>query len=106
MHISRARLALAAALAALVVGSPVSFARKAKEAALALRLSQRYGKDRILALYLNRTYYGNLAYGAEAAAQTYFGKPARELDLAEAALLAGLPQAPARYNPLTDFDNA
>src|SRR5262245_7695850 len=59
-----------------------SLARKAKEAALALRLSQRYGKDRILALYLNRTYYGNLAYGAEAAAQTYFGKPARELDLA------------------------
>src|SRR5262249_33839291 len=51
-------------------------------------------------LYLNQTYYGGMAYGVEAAAQHLFGKPARELDLAECALLAGLPQAPSRYDPL------
>jgi len=74
--------------------------RKLREIVLALQLDQRYSKEEILALYLNQTYYGGLAYGAEAASQTFFGKPARELDLAESALLAGLPQAPALYNPL------
>jgi membrane carboxypeptidase/penicillin-binding protein len=54
-----------------------------------------------LALYLNHAYYGNLAYGVEAAARAYFGKSVSELDLAECALLAGLPQAPALYDPLT-----
>lgn len=74
--------------------------RKLRESILAWRLSRAYTKDEILALYLNQTYYGHLAYGVEAAAQTYFGKSARDLDLAESALLAGLPQAPSVYNPL------
>jgi 1A family penicillin-binding protein len=74
--------------------------RKLRESILAWRLARTYSKDEILALYLNETYYGNLAYGVEAAAQTYFGKSVGELDLAECALLAGLPQSPATYNPL------
>ncbi|MBL8057803.1 MAG: transglycosylase domain-containing protein, partial [Anaerolineales bacterium] len=76
--------------------------RKLRESILAWRLAQAYSKDEILELYLNQTYYGHLAYGVEAAAQTFFGKPARDLDLAEAALIAGLPQAPSIYDPLLD----
>ncbi|HEU5101941.1 MAG TPA: transglycosylase domain-containing protein, partial [Roseiflexaceae bacterium] len=76
--------------------------RKLREAVLALKLTARYPKDEILALYLNQTYYGGLAYGVEAAARHYFAKPARDLDLAESALLAGLPQAPSRYDPFAD----
>lgn len=76
--------------------------RKLKESFLAYRLARHLSKDQVLELYLNQVYYGNLAYGVEAAAQTYFGKPARELDLAECAMLAGLPQSPAAYNPLTN----
>ncbi|NPV75208.1 MAG: penicillin-binding protein 1C [Anaerolineae bacterium] len=76
--------------------------RKLREIALAWQITRRYSKDEVLALYLNQTYYGKLAYGVEAAAQTYFGKPVSELDVAECALLAGLPQAPALYDP---FDN-
>lgn len=76
--------------------------RKLRESLLAWRLARRLSKDEILALYLNQTYYGGLAYGVEAAAQTYFARSVRELDLAQCALLAGLPQAPARYDPLTD----
>ena len=78
----------------------VSLTRKLREAILAWRLARTYSKDQILILYLNETYYGNLAYGLEAASRTYFGKHAAELDLAECALLAGLPQSPANYNPL------
>ena len=78
----------------------VSLERKLREAILAYRLARTYSKDEILTLYLNETYYGNLAYGIEAAARTYFAKSAAELDLAECALLAGLPQSPAHYNPL------
>jgi penicillin-binding protein 1C len=80
-----------------------TLARKLREAILAWRLTRTYSKDEILALYLNETYYGNLAYGAEAAAQAYFGKQVGELDLAECALLAGLPQAPGLYDPLQDL---
>ena len=80
-----------------------SLRRKLREALLAWQLTQSFSKDEILALYLNQTYYGGMAYGLEAAAQTFFGKPAAQLDLAECALLAGLPQAPARYNPYTDL---
>ncbi len=76
--------------------------RKLRETILAYRLTRTYSKDEILALYLNETYYGNMAYGVEAAAQAYFGKSVTDLDLAECALLAGLPQSPSRYNPLTD----
>jgi len=78
----------------------VSLERKLREAILAWRLARTYSKDEILAIYLNETYYGNLAYGMEAAARTYFAKSVSELDLAECALLAGLPQSPSRYNPL------
>jgi 1A family penicillin-binding protein len=80
--------------------------RKLREMVLAWQLTRRYSKDQILEVYLNQTYYGGMAYGVEAAAQTFFGKPVSELDLAEAALLAGLPQAPALYNPFTDPDAA
>ncbi|MDW8328180.1 MAG: penicillin-binding protein 1C, partial [Anaerolineales bacterium] len=80
--------------------------RKLRESILAWRLAQAYTKDQILELYLNQTYYGHLAYGVEAAAQTYFGKSARDLDLAEAALIAGLPQAPSLYDPLLYPDKA
>lgn len=84
----------------------VSLRRKLRELYLAVRLTQRYSKDEILAFYLNETYYGNLAYGVEAAAQAYFGKHVRDLDLAECAMLAGLPQAPVAYNPLEHLPKA
>lgn len=80
--------------------------RKLRESLLAWQLARHLSKDEILALYLNHMYYGALSYGVEAAAQTYFGKPVTDLDLAESALLAGLPQAPALYNPLIDLDRA
>ena len=73
--------------------------RKLREMVLAWRLSRTLTKDQILTLYLNQTYYGGFAYGVEAAAQTYFGKPASQLTLPECALIAGLPQAPNLYNP-------
>ncbi len=76
--------------------------RKLRESLLAWSLARRYSKDEILESYLNGIYYGNFAYGVEAAAQAYFRKSAAELDLAEAALVAGLPQAPSVYNPLVD----
>ncbi len=76
-----------------------SFWRKTKEAVLAVEINRRYSKKQILEIYLNQTYYGNLAYGIEAAAQTYFGKSALELTLPEAATLAGLPQSPALHDP-------
>jgi penicillin-binding protein 1C len=77
-----------------------SVQRKVEEILLALILTQRKTKEEILELYLNEIYYGNLAYGAEAAAQAFFGKHVNELTLGEAALLAGLPQAPADLDPL------
>ncbi|MCP4536327.1 MAG: PBP1A family penicillin-binding protein [Chloroflexi bacterium] len=80
----------------------ISLERKLRESILAWRLARTYSKDEILTLYLNETYYGNLAYGIEAAARTYFAKSAADLDLAECALLAGLPQSPVFYNPLED----
>jgi penicillin-binding protein 1A len=73
--------------------------RKLKEACLAIKLNDAWSKDRILATYMNQVYYGNLAYGIEAAAQTYYSKNAVELNLPEAALLAGLPQLPSAYDP-------
>ena len=80
--------------------------RKLREAVLAWRIARRYEKDEVLALYLNEIYFGNMAYGVEAAAQAYFAKPVRDLDLAECAMLAGLPQAPAYYNPLENLEAA
>jgi penicillin-binding protein 1A len=75
--------------------------RKVKEACLAAKLDGEWGKQRILTAYLNQSFYGNRAYGIEAAAQTYFSKPAKELTLSEGALIAGLPQAPSIYDPFT-----
>lgn len=83
-----------------------SLERKAREIALALKLTAALSKDEILELYLNQTYYGAMSYGVEAASQRFFGKPARDLDLAEAALIAGLPQAPSRYDPFASPDAA
>ncbi|RLT47068.1 MAG: penicillin-binding protein [Chloroflexi bacterium] len=76
--------------------------RKLRESLLAWRLTRTTPKAHILELYLNNIDYGNLALGLQAAAQTYFGKAAADLDLAECALLAGLPQAPAQHNPLAN----
>lgn len=73
--------------------------RKGLEIVLAQELSTQYTKDEILELYLNEIYYGNLAYGIEAAANTYFKKPAKDLTLGQAALLAGMPQLPNVYDP-------
>jgi 1A family penicillin-binding protein len=73
--------------------------RKVKEAILSAEISRRYSKEQILEIYLNELYYGNFAYGADAAAETYFSKDVADLTLAEAALLAGLPQLPAYYDP-------
>jgi membrane peptidoglycan carboxypeptidase len=73
--------------------------RKIKELALAYELSQTYTKDQIMELYLNKTFYGSQSYGVEAAAQSYFHIPASKLDLAQATVLAGLPQAPTEFNP-------
>ncbi len=75
-----------------------SYMRKVREAILAIEIERRYTKNEILELYLNEIYYGNLSYGIEAAAETYFGKRANELTLGEAAFLAGLPQAPSVYD--------
>ncbi len=76
-----------------------TFTRKIKEAVLSLELEKKYSKDEILGFYLNQISYGSNAYGIEAAAQTFFNKSAKDLDLAESALLAALPQAPSRLSP-------
>jgi len=76
-----------------------SYIRKLKELILAIRLERTYDKDKILELYLNRIPYGNNAYGIQKASEIYFNKNAKDLTLAESAILAGLPQAPSRYNP-------
>ena len=83
----------------LYTGQEKTISRKVKEACLAIKLSQKWSKNRILAEYLNTVYYGNHAYGVEAASQTYFSKHAKQLSLLQAALLAGLPQAPSIYDP-------
>ena len=80
--------------------------RKLKEIKVARAIEAQYEKDRILELYLNQIYLGNGAYGVETAAQRYFGKSARELNLAEAGMLAALPKGPERYNPRKFPDRA
>ncbi|HEY2940113.1 MAG TPA: transglycosylase domain-containing protein [Gaiellaceae bacterium] len=84
----------------LYISKERTFKRKLKEACLAIKLSRARSKDWILQQYMNQVYYGNHAYGIEAAAQTYFSEHARDLTLRQAALLAGLPQAPSTYDPL------
>ena len=76
-----------------------TLSRKVREAVLAYQVTQEFSKSQILQMYLNEIYYGNLAYGVEAAAQTYFAKSARDLTLSEAAVIAGLAQAPSAYDP-------
>ncbi len=77
----------------------ISFIRKAKELILAIQVERAFTKDQILEMYLNEIPYGGTAYGIEAASNLYFGKSAKELNLAEASLLAGLPQLPSVYSP-------
>jgi len=75
------------------------YSRKIREAILAYRIERSFSKDEVLFLYLNQIYLGHGAYGVEAASENYFGKSAQDLNLAECAILAGLPQAPSRYSP-------
>ena len=84
----------------------VTITRKLQEALLALRIEQTYSKDRILELYLNQIYFGSGAYGVEAASQSLFGIHASELDLPQAALLAGLPRNPSGYAPRRHSERA
>ena len=83
-----------------------TYSRKIKELALAYELSQTYSKDQIMELYLNKSFYGSQSYGVEAAADSYFHIHASALDLAQSAMLAGLPQAPTEYNPVLNPDAA
>ncbi|MHB8172616.1 MAG: transglycosylase domain-containing protein [Thermincolia bacterium] len=80
--------------------------RKVKEALLAIQLEKNYSKDEILAMYLNRSYFGHGAYGVQAAAQTYFAKDVQYLTLAESTLLAGLLRNPANYSPYLNPESA
>ncbi len=85
---------------------PRTIKEKIREGLLAIKLEQTYTKDQILAKYLNTVYFGHGAYGAEAAAQTYFGKPASELTVLESASLAGVLHAPSLYDPIASpYDN-
>jgi penicillin-binding protein 1A len=83
-----------------------SYIRKIKEVILSYRIEKAFSKEEILFLYLNQIYLGHGAYGVQAAAENYFGKPVQELNLAECAVLAGLPQAPTRYSPFRHPDQA
>ncbi|BBP85878.1 peptidoglycan glycosyltransferase [Pseudomonas sp. Pc102] len=79
-----------------------SFSRKINEILLALQIERELSKDEILELYVNKIYLGNRAYGIEAAAQVYYGKSIRDVSLAQMAMIAGLPKAPSRFNPLVN----
>ncbi len=81
-----------------------NFNRKFLEAAMAFRIEMEMGKEQILELYMNRIYFGSGLYGVEAASQAYFGKPAADMDLSEAALLAGLIRSPNKFSPLNNID--
>jgi penicillin-binding protein 1A len=106
-HITRGASTLTQQLAKNLFLTPAqTLERKVQEALLAINLERTYTKDEILELYLNRVFFGNNATGIEAAAQTYFGKSARNLSLGEAAILAGTVQAPSRNNPKSNPDGA
>lgn len=83
-----------------------TFLRKLKEILLALQIEQRYSKDQILELYLNKIYMGQRAYGLAAAAQTYYGTELKKLKLYQQAMIAGLPKAPSIYNPIVNTERA
>jgi membrane peptidoglycan carboxypeptidase len=89
-----------------LIGNKPSIDRKAKEAVLALQVEQDFSKNQILEMYLNTAFYGNNAYGIQAAAKSYFNLPPYQLDLAEASMLAGIPQNPTYNNPLVNWDGA
>lgn len=80
--------------------------RKLKEAKFTAQIEMKYNKDEILEMYLNEIYYGHGAYGIESASLMYFGKPAKDLNLAESAMLAGVPKGPTYYSPYNHFENA
>jgi len=82
------------------------FSRKVAESVLAIRLEQIFKKDQILEMYLNQVYWGHNNYGVQTAAQSYFGKPAANLNLAESAMMAGLIQAPEEYSPFVNYKKA
>ena len=86
--------------------SEKSFSRKITEILLALQIERDLSKDEILELYVNKIYLGNRAYGIEAAAQIYYGRSIQELNLAQLAMIAGLPKAPSRYNPIANPDRS
>ncbi|MEW5774001.1 MAG: PBP1A family penicillin-binding protein [Thermodesulfobacteriota bacterium] len=90
----------------LLLSPEKSYTRKLKEAILAYRLEKNLAKDEILTIYLNQIFFGSRAYGVEAAARVYFGAHARDLTPAQCALLASLPQAPTRYNPFRNPEEA
>lgn len=81
-----------------------TFKRKISEALLALKIEQHYTKDEILEMYMNQIYFGQGAYGVQSASHVYFGKDASQLTLAQAALIAGLPQSPNYYSPFNDLE--
>lgn len=88
------------------IGFDISVTRKFKEALAAVELDQNFSKQDLMTMYLNQIFYGQRSYGIEAAAQTFFNKHASELSLAEASLLAGLPQAPSFFDPTVRMDQA
>ncbi|NIP38878.1 MAG: hypothetical protein GWO07_06165, partial [Candidatus Dadabacteria bacterium] len=90
----------------IVLSPEKSFSRKIKEAILAYRIEKNLSKQEILYLYLNHIYLGDGAYGVEAASKNYFGIPARDISIAQAAVLAGLPKRPERYNPRKNLQRA
>lgn len=90
----------------MLLTSEKKFSRKIKEAILAKRMEEKLSKDEILYLYLNQIYLGAGAYGVQTAAETYFGKNVDQLNLAEIAMLAGLPKAPNSYSPIKHLDKA
>jgi len=88
------------------LSSEKTYLRKLNEIFLAIKIEQELDKEDILQLYLNKIYLGHRSYGVGAAAQVYYGKPVDQLDLAQTAMIAGLPKAPSRYNPVTNPERA
>src|SRR5437588_3745721 len=84
------------------LSSEKTFTRKLYEVLLTFKLEHLLTKEQILEIYMNQIFLGNRAYGFAAAAETYYGKPLKDLSIAEAAMLAGLPKAPSAFNPLTN----
>ena len=90
----------------LFLGHDKTWTRKFNEAFYTIRLEMNYSKKEILEGYLNTIYYGHGAYGAQAASQYYFGKDAKDLNLSEASMLAGIPKGPSNYSPLDNLEKA